>query len=89
MVRKSDHLGMEKFHHTDKWCINVRENETHKILKDFAIQMVHRILDRRPDLVFQVLIIKKKRTYKLVGFAVSFDQRVKIKRKLDEHLDYA
>ena len=47
--------------HTNKWYMHnpesVQENETHKILRDFAIQTSHLILARRPDLV----IIKKKK----------------------------
>ena len=35
----------------------ILENETHKILKDFAIQTNHLIVARRPD---QVLINKEK-----------------------------
>ena len=42
-------------------------NETHKILWDFEIQIDHPIPFRRPDLI---LIHKKKRTCHQVDFAV-------------------
>ena len=45
----------------------ILENDTHKILWDFNIQMDHLIPARRPDLI---IINKKKRTYKIVDFAV-------------------
>ena len=50
------------------------ENEMHKILWDFDIQ----IQDRIPD---QVLLNMKKRTYHFVDFTLPADHRVKIKWK--------
>ncbi len=44
----------------------VLENDTHKLLRDFDIQMDHLIPARRPDLI---IINKKKRTCKIVDFA--------------------
>ena len=44
-----------KFDHANKWYMHnpepVLENETYKLHSDFEIQMDHRILTRRPDLV--------------------------------------
>ena len=62
----------------------VFENERHKILWDFEMQMDHPIQVRRPDLVFK----RKKRTSYLVDFA---GHRVKVKRrqKLVKYLDIA
>ena len=44
-----------KFDHTNKWYMHnpefVLENETHKLLSDFDIQIDHLISARRPDLV--------------------------------------
>ena len=45
-----------KFDHTIEWYLHeqesIQENETHKIIWDFAIQTDHLILDRRPDPAF-------------------------------------
>ena len=50
-----------KFDHTNKWYMHnpapVLENDTHKLLWDFAIQTDHRISAWRPDLI----IINKKK----------------------------
>ena len=46
---------------------SVQENETHKIVWDFEIQIDHLIPARRPDIV---LVRKKKRFYHLVDFSV-------------------
>ena len=64
------------------------ENETHKPLWDFEIQTDNLISARRPH---QVIINKKKRTYEIVNFAVSADNRVKLKgnEKRDNYLDLA
>ena len=52
-----------KIDHTNKWYMlnpaPVLENDTHKLLKDFNIQMDHLIPARRPDLI----IIKKRREF--------------------------
>ena len=68
-----------KFDHTNKWYMHntasVLENDTHKLLWDFDIQTDHLILARRPDLV----INKKRRTCKIVDFAVPVDHRIKLK----------
>ena len=62
----------------NKWYINnttsVLENDTHKLLWDFNIQMDHLISSRRLDLM---IINKKKKTCKIVDFAVPADNRVK------------
>ena len=51
----------QKFDHADKWYMHkpesVLENETHKVLWDFEIQMDHPVTTRRQDIV---LINKKK-----------------------------
>ena len=58
----------------------------HKLLWDFNIQTDHVILARRPDLI---IINKKKRTCKIVNFAVPADHRIKLKEceKKDKYLD--
>ena len=66
----------------------VLENDLHKLLWDFNIQMDHLIPARRPDLI---IINKKKRTCKIVDFAVPADHRIKQKEceKKDKYLDLA
>ena len=66
----------------------VLENATHKLLWDFDIQTDHLILARRPDLM---IINKKKRTCKIVDFAVLADHRIKLKEceKKDKYLNLA
>ena len=54
---------------------SVHENETHKILWQFDIQMDHSIPHRRPNLV----LTNKKKTCHLVDFAIPMDHRDKIK----------
>ena len=81
-----------KFDHTKKWYIQnpapVRENSTHKLLWDFNIQTDHLIPARRPDLI---IINRKKRTCKIVDFAVPADHRIKLKEceKKDKYLYFA
>ena len=68
-----------KFDHTNKWYIHnpasVLENETHKLLWDFERKMDHLISARRLDSE----IIIKKRTCRILNFAVPADHRVKLK----------
>ena len=66
----------------------VLENDSHKLLWDFNIQTDHLIPARRPDLI---IINKKKRTCKIVDFAVPADHRIKLKEceKKDKYLDLA
>ena len=66
----------------------VLENDTHKLLWDFDKHTDDLILARRPDLI---IINKKKRTYKIVDFAVSADHRIKLKEceMKDKYLDLA
>ena len=54
----------------------VLENATHKLLWDFNIQTDYLIPTRRPDLI---IINEKKRTCKIVDFAVPADHRIKLK----------
>ena len=81
-----------KFAHTNKWYMHnpapILENDTHKLLWDFGIHTDHLISARRPDLI---IINKKKRTYKIVDFAVPADHRIKLKEceKKDKYLDLA
>ena len=81
-----------KFDHTNKWYIHipepVLENNTHKLRWDFDIYTDHLISARRPDLI---IINKKKRTCKIVDFAVPIDNRIKLKEceKKDKYLDLA
>ena len=78
-----------KFDHTNKWYMHnpasVLDNYTDKLLWDFDIQTDHVILARRQDLI----IIKKKRTCKIVVFAVPADHRIKLKesQNKDKYLD--
>ena len=77
-----------KFDHTNKngKCTTQNLNETHKLPWDFEIQTNHQISARRPDLI---IINKKKRTCRIVDFAVPADHRVKLKEweKKDKYLD--
>ena len=68
----------------------VLENATHKLLWDFNIQTDHLIPARRPDLII-INNNKKKRTCKIVDFAVPADHRIKLKEyvKKDKYLDLA
>ena len=81
-----------KFDHTNKWHMHnpspVLENDTHKLQWDFDIHTDHLISARRPDLI---IINKKKRTCKIVDFAVPADHRIKLKEceKKDKYLDLA
>ena len=81
-----------KFDHTNKWYMHspasVLENNTHKLLWDFDIHTDHLISARRPDLI---ILNKKKRTRKIVDFAVPADHRIKLKEceKKDKYLDFA
>ena len=65
------------------------ENDTHKLLWDFDIQMDYLISARRPDLI--IINKKKKRTCKIVDFAIPADHRIKLKEsgKKDKYLDLA
>ena len=60
---------------------------THKLLWDFNIQTDHLISARRPNLIKT----KKKRTFKIVDFAVPADHKIKLKEceKKDKYLDLA
>ncbi len=57
---------------------------------DFNIQTDHLIPARRPDLII-IIKKKKKRTCKIVDFAVPADHRIKLKEceKNDKYLDFA
>jgi len=76
----------------DKWYEHepesVLENEDYKILWDFSIQTDHVIEARRPDLV---VVDKKKRTCKIIDFAVPGDSRIedKEKEKVEKYQDLA
>ena len=66
------------------------ENDTHKLVWDFAIQTDHLISTRRPDLI----MINNKNIYiycKIVDFAFPADHRIKLKEseKKDKYLDLA
>ena len=65
----------------------VLKNETHKLLWDFEIQTDHLISARQPDL----LIVHKKRTNRIVDFAVPVDHKVKLKEseKKVKYIDLA
>ena len=67
---------------------SAKENETHKLLWDFDIQTDHLMSTRRPDLI---IINKRRRTCKIVDFAVTADHGVKLKEceKKDKYLNLA
>ena len=67
----------------------VQENDTHKLLWDFKIQTHQLILARRPDLI--IINNNKKRTCKIVDFAVRAEHRINLKEseKKDKYLDFA
>ena len=81
------------FDHTKKWYMHnlvpVTENDTHKLLWDFDIHTDHLISARRPDLI--IINKKKKRTCKIVDFAVPAVLWIKLKEceKKDKYLDLA
>ena len=56
---------------------SVLENETHKLLNEFEMQMNNLISARRPDRI--IIVIMKKRTCRIVDFAVPADSWVKLK----------
>ena len=66
---------------------SVLENDTHKLLWDFDIQMDHLMSDRRPDLI--IINKKKKKSCKIMDFAVPADYGVKLKEseKKDRYLN--
>ena len=72
-----------KFEHTNKWYMHnpapVLENNTHELLWDFDIYTYHLISARRPHLI--IINKKKKRTCKIVDFAVLADHRIKLNVK--------
>ena len=63
------------------------ENDTHKLQWDFDVQTDPLISARIPDLI----INKKKRTCKIVAFAVPTDHRIKLNESenKDKYLDLA
>ena len=72
----------------------VLENNTHKLLWDFDLQMYHVMLARRPDLIIINKKKKKKKKQKIckiVDFAVPADNRIKLNEceKRDKYLDLA
>ena len=58
--------------------VSVLENDSHKHLWDFDIQMDHLLSVRRLGLI---IINKKKRTLKIMDFAVPVDHRIRLKKK--------
>ena len=68
----------------------VLENDSHKLLSDFNIQTDNLIPAKRPDLII-INNKKKKRTCKIVDFAVPVDHRIKLKEceKKEKYLDLA
>ena len=59
---------------------SVLEKETHILQWDFNIQTDHLISARRPDLII-INTEKKKRTCKIVDFAVPADSKIERKGK--------
>ena len=83
-----------KFDHTNKWYMHnpapVLENDSHKLLWDFSIQMDPLIAATRPDLII-INKKKKKRICKIVDFVVPANHRINLKEceKKDKYLDLA
>ena len=81
-----------KFDYINKWYTHnpapVLENDVHKLLWDFDINTDRQIPARRPDLI---IINKKKRSCKIVDFAVPADHRINLKEseKRDKYHDLA
>ena len=81
-----------KFDHINKWYIynpeTVQENEAHKLFWDFETQMNHQISARQLNLI---IVNQKKRTCRIVDFAVSKDHRVELKEseKKNKYQDLA
>ena len=73
----------------DKWYEHepesVLENEDYKILRDFSIQTDHDIEAWRLDLV---VVDKKRRTCKIIDFAVPGESKIenKEKEKIEKYL---
>ena len=69
--------------------VAVLENDTHKLLCDFDIQIDHRISARIPDLTIINNKKKRERTCEIVEFAVPADHRIKLKEceKKDKYQD--
>ena len=73
---------------------SVLENDTHKLLQDFDIQMDYLISARSPNFIIISKKKKKKKKmkiYKIVDFAVPADHGIKLKEceKKDKYLDFA
>ena len=68
----------------------VLEKDTHKLLWDFDMQTDHLISARRPDLII-INKKRKKRSCKIIDFAVPADHRIKLKEceKKDKYLHLA
>ena len=79
---KFDYTNRRYMHNPE----SVRENETHKLLWDFEIQMDHQISARQPD---HIITNKKETTCRIVNFTVPADHKVKLKEceKRDKYLD--
>ena len=67
--------GNKRYEHEPE---SVLENEDYKILWDFSIQTDYVIEARRPDLI---VADKKKRSCKIIDFAVPEDSRIEEKKK--------
>ena len=59
---------------------SIQRNETHKLLWDFEMKMDDLISAIRPVLI---IINKKKRTRKMVDFAIPAGHRVKLKSRIN------
>ena len=84
LARKCNFEAGDKWHdHKLESCL---ENEDYKILWDFSIQTDHVIGARRPD---SVVVDKKRRTCKIIDFAVPGDRRIeeKEKEKIEKYQD--
>ena len=67
----------------------VLENDTHKLLWDFDIQMHHLISARRPDIIIINNKKKKKRICKIIVFVFPADHRIKLKECEKKYVDLA
>ena len=82
-----------KFDHTNKWYMHnpelVLENDMHKLLRDFEIQMDHLARARWTDLEIATKK-KKKRICQIVDIAVLADNGIKLKESenRNKYLDF-
>ena len=73
-----------RFGHTEKWCMHVLENETHKVLWNFEIQTDYLITTRRTDQVIVNNNNKKRQNLRNSRLCYPSGPQSENKRKLKE-----